>query len=55
MNIERAFEIVNNKKICDVYYNNEPIWIQEIQDNVAKVGFMNINEVKDVNITDLHE
>ena len=40
MNIKRAFEIVNNKEICDVFYNNEPVWIQELNNNKATIGFM---------------
>lgn len=55
MNSKRAFEIVNNREICDVYYEKQPVWIQEIKNNVAKVGFMNLNEEKNVNIEDLYE
>mgnify|MGYP004488244075 FL=1 len=55
MNIKRAFEIVNNKEIYDVFYNNEPVWIQELNNNKATIGFMNFNEVENVNIEDLKE
>lgn len=55
MNIKRAFEIVNNKEICDVFYNNEPVWIQELDNNKATIGFMNFKEVENVNIEDLKE
>lgn len=55
MNIKRAFEIINNKEICDVFYNNEPVWIQELDNNKATIGFMNFNEVENVNIEDLKE
>lgn len=55
MNIKRAFEIVNNREICDVYYDKHPVWIQEVQNNIAKVGFIDINEEKSVNIEDLYE
>lgn len=55
MNIERAFEIVNNKKIYDVYYNNEAVWIQEIQNNVAKIGFIDLSKETNVNVNDLYE
>ena len=55
MNIKRAFEIVNNEEICDVFYNNEPVWIQELNNNKATIGFMNLNEVENVNIKDLKE
>lgn len=55
MNSKRAFEIVKNREICDVYYERHPVWIQEVQNNVAKVGFMDLNEEKSVNIEDLYE
>lgn len=55
MNIERVYEIINNREICDVYYQKHPVWIQEIQNNVAKIGFMDLNEEKSIDISDLHE
>ena len=55
MNKQRANEIINNKKICNVYYNHQPVWIQEINNEIAKIGFMNITEEKSVNIKDLYE
>ena len=55
MNIKRAFEIVNNREICDVYYKKHPVWIQEVENNIAKVGFMDLNEEKNVYIEDLYE
>lgn len=55
MNSKRAFEIVKNREICDVYYEKHPVWIQEVQNNVAKIGFMDLSEEKSVNIEDLYE
>lgn len=55
MNIKRVYEIINNREICDVYYQKHPVWIQEIQNNIAKIGFMDLNEEKSVDISDLHE
>lgn len=55
MNIKRAFEIMNNKKIYDVYFENHPVWIQEIKNNRAKVGFMDVYMEKTVNIDYLDE
>lgn len=55
MDIKRAFEIVNNREICNVYYEKHPVWIQEVKNNVATIGFMDINDEKDVNINDLYE
>lgn len=55
MNVKRVFEIVNNSEICDVYYKNHPIWIQEVRNNFAKIGFMDIDDVKDVDVNELYE
>ena len=55
MNYKRAFEIINKKEICDVYYNNEPVWIQNLENDIAKVGFMNFKDERDVKIEDLYE
>lgn len=55
MNKERIFEIMKNKEIYDVFYNERPVWIQSIKDNIAKIGFMDNFEEKDVYIEDLYE
>lgn len=55
MNIKRATEIIKNKEIREIYYDERPVWIQEVQDNIAKVGFIDNNEEKDVYIKDLYE
>ena len=55
MNIERAFEIMNNKKIYNVYFENHPVWIQEIKNNTAKVGYRDVDIEKNVNIDSLNE
>jgi len=55
MNSKRIFEIVNNKAIKDVYYDDRPVWVQEINNNMAKIGFMDSHEVRDVYIEDLYE
>lgn len=55
MNTKRIFEIMKDKEIRDIYYNERPVWIQEINSNIAKVGFMDNNEEKDVFIEDLYE
>ncbi len=55
MNKERIYEIMKNKEIYDVFYNERPIWIQSIQDDIAKIGFMDSTEIKDVYIEDLYE
>lgn len=55
MEYTRVYEILKNKEKCDVFYNERPVWIQELKDNVAKVGFVDTFEEKDVYIEDLYE
>lgn len=55
MNIERINYILNNNEKCDVFFNNRIVWIQGVNDNIAKVGFVDNFEEKDVNIQDLYE
>jgi len=55
MNKQRLTEILNRKNISEVYYNERPVWIQELKDNIAKVGFVDTQEEKDVYIEDLYE
>ena len=49
--------ILNNKEKCDIFYDERPVWIQGITNNndVAKVGFVDNFEEKDVFIEDLYE
>ena len=57
MEINRVYSILNNKEKCDIFYDERPVWIQEINDNnnVAKVGFVDNFEERDVYIKDLYE
>ncbi len=55
MNHKRAVEIVSNKKICDVYYQNHPVWIQELEPYIAKIGYMDVMKEQEVPIKDLYE
>ena len=55
MNNKRVSEILKNKKLHDVYYDDSPVWIQEIDNNIAKVGFIDNNEERNVYIEDLYE
>lgn len=55
MDINRINTILNNKEKCDVFYDDRPVWIQGVNDNVAKVGFIDNFEEKDVFIDDLYE
>lgn len=55
MNIQRIHEILENKEKCDVFYEDKPVWIQEINDNIAKVGFIDGSGDKNIYIKDLYE
>lgn len=55
MDLQRAFEIVKNKQKRDVFFEERPVWIQEVRDNKAKIGFVDNFEEKDVYIEDLYE
>lgn len=55
MDYKRAHEIINNKELVDVFYNEQPVWIQEINDNIATVGYINNSNYKDVYLEDLYE
>lgn len=55
MELQRINNILNNKEKCDVFYDNRPVWIQGINNNVAKVGFVDNFEEQNVFIKDLYE
>lgn len=55
MDKKRVYEIVSNGEICDVYYEKHPVWIQEVNNNMATIGFMDRDEEKNVSINDLSE
>lgn len=55
MNLSRIHELVNNREKIDVFYDERPVWIQEVTNNMAKVGFIDNFEEKDVFIEDLYE
>ena len=55
MNFSRIKEVLNNKEKVDVFYDERPVWIQCINNNVAKVGFIDNFEERDVYIEDLYE
>ena len=55
MDLQRINSILNNDKKCDVYYDNRAVWIQGVNNNIAKVGFVDNFEEMDVDIKDLYE
>lgn len=55
MNLERLHNMLNTKEKIDVYYDERPVWVQEIHDDIAKVSFIDSLEEKNVYIEDLYE
>ena len=57
MNLERMYRVLNNDEKFDIYYNERPVWVQSVNEinEVAKVGFVDNFEEKDVFIKDLYE
>ncbi len=57
MNLERMYTVLNNDEKFDIYYDERPVWVQGINENeqMAKVGFVDNFEEKDVFIKDLYE
>lgn len=55
MNRQRVYEIMQERQLHDVLYDERPVWIQEVHDNVARVGFLDGEPEKDVYIEDLYE
>lgn len=55
MNRNRIYEIIKNKEIRDIYYEDKPVWVQEVYNDVAKIGFMGGTSEIDVPIAYLKE
>lgn len=55
MNKQRLNEIINHRNLSEVFYNEKPVWIQEVHDDIAKIGFLDGSHEKDVYIEDLYE
>ena len=55
MDKERIFEIMKQQHMYDVLYEEKPIWIQEVNDDVATIGFLDGTNEKNVYIEDLYE
>ena len=57
MDINRVNDILSNDDKFDVFYENRLVWIQGIDSNnvMAKVGFVDNFEERDVFIEDLYE
>ena len=55
MELNRINSILNNKEKVDIFYGDRPVWIQEINNSRAKIGFVDNFDEKDVFIKDLYE
>lgn len=55
MEINRINSILSNKEKTDIFYEKRAVWIQELNEDKAKVGFVDNFEEKDVFIKDLYE
>ena len=53
--ISRYKDILNNKEKVDIYFDERPVWIQGVNNRIAKVGFVDNFEERDVFIEDLYE
>ena len=55
MELNRINSILSNKDKTDIFYGERAVWIQELNQDKAKVGFIDNFEEKDVFIKDLYE
>lgn len=55
MKFDRVQHILNNKEKVDIFYDERPVWIQGVNTDIAKVGFIDNFEERDVFIEDLYE
>ena len=55
MELNRINSILNNKEKVDIFYGDRPVWIQELNNTRAKIGFVDNFDEKDVFIKDLYE
>lgn len=55
MKFNRVKEVLSNKDKVDIYYDERPVWIQAVNKRMAKVGFIDNFEERDVFIEDLYE
>lgn len=55
MNLNRVHELLNHRDKIDVFYDERPVWIQEVNNDVVKVGFIDNFEERDVHVEELYE
>ena len=52
MDFNRVQSVLKNKEKVDIFYDERPVWIQGVNNHVAKVGFIDNFEERDVFIED---
>ena len=52
MNKQRLNEILNHRQLSEVFYEEKPVWIQEVNDDIAKIGFLDGSPEMSVYIDD---
>lgn len=50
MDIRRADEIIHSKGVIDVWYQNDPVWLESIQAENGSVHVKNLNTHETMNI-----
>ena len=55
MNYKRINDILSSDEKIDVFYQNRLVWIQGVSNTIAKIGFVDTFEEKDISIDELTE
>jgi len=55
MTKQRIFQVLKEQQSHDILYDEKPVWIQEVRDNIATIGFLDGSHEKDIYIEDLYE
>ena len=48
-------KILKSKEISEIYYDERPVWVQEVNGNIATVGFINSDKPQDLYVEELYE
>ena len=52
---KRLNAILKSKEISEIYYDERPVWVQEVNGNIATVGFINSDKPQDLYVEELNE
>jgi small acid-soluble spore protein H (minor) len=55
MDVQRAHDIVNSLGVIEVLYQGEPIWIENINGDLARIDFLERRHQAEVPVHDLME